>query len=103
MIWGINFTTEVVIEDEDFVSVFQVKDAIDNVWEDILNYKARLKMLGVGNAKELTPEGEDVMRHVEDSVDFIVQCLSESQVKLYKLNRYLEYLEDHEIVRGHEQ
>ena len=96
MVWGTFFKSDISLHRENFTSKLGVEDDIDELNIDIKDIESRIKMYTTVSLKEIIPEdwGEEPINWISIRINELLKSYTESIIKRYKLELYLEYINE---------
>jgi len=94
--WGIEFKSDIFLSRQSYSSKSEVEDKISEISESIVDCESKLKMLAIATPKDIvsTEDSGDMINFFNDEVLGLVEELEELTVNRFKLNLYLEYLNE---------
>ena len=100
--WGTDFTADIYLNRILFSNRYQVEDKIDSLEEDKSFYENKLYMMVSSNVKDIVPRDwldDDPITWLHKEIKDTLQELNNTNIELYKLRLYLEFLEQNKNVR----
>ena len=104
--WGTDFTSNIYLNKQTYLNIYQVNDKIDELEEERDYYETKLHMYSSSNVKDIVPRDwmdDDPISWLQKEVSQILQELNEINVELYKLGLYKEFLDSNKDVKRKER
>lgn len=97
--WKVYFNTYIYLNRQLYNNKQEVIDQLKEVDSDINENIALIKMYAISTPKDINniEVGENCIYNVNNSIDSVIEMLTEDIINRYKLQLYLEYLEDNNI------
>ena len=101
MSWGIDFKADIFLSRQSYDNKLQVDDRIRELNEDIKELESEIKMYASATPKDIiTEETDSVISSINRNLDDVLERYNEYLLDMYRLQLYLEYLNDHEIINA---
>jgi len=93
--WGVNFKTDIYLSRQEYnENIFQVKEKIDNLTDNIENIKIKLSMFCAATPKDIVPLEETSIDWISMETQILFTEYEEIIRDRYKLYLYLDYLKE---------
>ena len=94
--WGIDFKADIYLSHQDYHNnIHQVQDEIDSLNRDLEIAKQQIMMFCIGTPKDLVVEETgSLVFTINNDVNELLNEIKESEIKIYQLELYKEYLTD---------
>ena len=100
--WGTDFNTNIYLSRQIFNGKADVEDKIDELEREVNNSKSMLKMFAASTPNDIVPEEweDSPLDWIHNQMNEIFDTLQEDIINIYKLELYLEYLEENPIAKN---
>ena len=93
----IKFVADIFLIRQTFRTIAEIQDSIKDEEQSLQYYKEKLLMLIIANPKDLLKDDESVIWEMHTSFNDIWTEVLDTNLKIYKLNLYLDYVKEHGI------
>mgnify|MGYP001298660873 CR=1 FL=1 len=96
MSWGIEFQTDIYLSRQEYKTKYEVEDRIKELSNDITDCESKLKMYAIATPKDIVhaENAEDIFDYINQEVLTLLEWYEELIIDRFKLNLYLEYLDE---------
>jgi len=102
--WGIDFNSDIFLSRQSYSSKGEVEDKITEISESIADCESRLKMYAIATPKDIVPteDSVDILNFLNCEVRELLEEHEDLVIYRFKLNLYLEYLNEGGIIEKDE-
>lgn len=96
MTWGIEFKSDIFLSKQSYISKDDVEDKIKEISDSISECESKLMMYAIATPKDIvsTEDSENIIYYISNEIRELVEEHEELIINRFKLNQYLEYLNE---------
>ena len=100
MTWGIEFKSDIYLSRQSYLSKGDVEDKIEELSDNITDCESKLKMYAIATPKDIvsTEDSENIAYYLSNEINELLEEYRELIINRFKLDRYLDYLNDGGII-----
>ena len=97
--FGTDFEINIFLNKQKYRTKEKVKEKIKGLEDYMYSVKCKLKMFASSNLSETVPKdwNDEPINWLNKEVEELLEELYEDSIEVYKLNLYIEYLDEHNI------